>query len=368
MSASSIAVWSYLDEYRELRDDVLAACDRVFQSGRLIFGEEGKAFQRELSEAVGVKGAVGVNSGTDGLMIGLAAFGVGRDDEVITVPNTAVPTVSAIAALGARPVFVDIREDDLLMDVGRIEAAITERTKAIVPVHLYGQCVDMDPLLEIARRRGLSVLEDVAQAQGAFYKGKPAGSMGDAAAFSFYPTKVLGGYGDAGLIASNDEAYLELAASLRFYGMEGLYYSERRGWNSRLDEVQAAILRLKLPMVEKWVDRRREIAGRYRTELSDTRVGLPAECSYGRHAFYVYVAEHDDRDGIIKRLGERNILCNISYPWPIHVMRGYAYLGYEEGDFPVAETKAKRIFSLPMYPYLTDDQVSAVIAAVREAQ
>jgi dTDP-3-amino-2,3,6-trideoxy-4-keto-D-glucose/dTDP-3-amino-3,4,6-trideoxy-alpha-D-glucose/dTDP-2,6-dideoxy-D-kanosamine transaminase len=367
MNASSIPVWSYLDEYHELRDEILAACDRVFQSGRLIFGEEGKAFAESMAATLGVKGGVGVNSGTDALMIGLAALGVGPGDEVITVPNTAVPTVSAIAAAGATPVFVDVREDDFLMDVSQVEAAITEKTKAIIPVHLYGQCVDMDPLLEISRRRGLKVLEDVAQAQGALYKGRPAGSMGDAAAFSFYPTKVLGAYGDAGMILSDDEACLELAASLRFYGMEGVYYSERRGYNSRLDEVQAAILRAKLPLVEGWVERRRTIAARYQEELGNTDLRLPDECAYGRHAYYIYVVEHDERDRMIRDLGERRILCNISYPWPIHVMRGYAYLGYREGQFPVAERKSKRIFSLPMYPQLTDDQVGQVIAAVKGA-
>jgi dTDP-3-amino-2,3,6-trideoxy-4-keto-D-glucose/dTDP-3-amino-3,4,6-trideoxy-alpha-D-glucose/dTDP-2,6-dideoxy-D-kanosamine transaminase len=367
MTTQPITIWSYIDEYEELRSDILAACDRVFRSGRLIFGEEGKAFQSEMAQAVGVAGAVGVNSGTDALMIGLAAFGVGPGDEVITVPNTAVPTVSAIAALGAVPVFVDINPDDFLMDVSKVEQAISPKTKAIIPVHLYGQCVDMDPLTEIARRHGVKILEDVAQAQGATYQGRLAGSMGDAAAFSFYPTKVLGAYGDAGMILSHDTDYLEKAASLRFYGMEGTYYSERRGYNSRLDEVQAAILRLKLPLVERWVERRREIAERYQSALAGTSLRLPRECDYGRHAYYIYVVEHDDRDGMIERLAERGVLCNVSYPWPIHVMRGYAYLGYGEGDFPVAEAKAKRIFSLPMYPYLSDEQVDRVAAAVLEA-
>jgi aminotransferase EvaB len=189
-----IPVWSYEDEYREHRDAILECCDRVFKSNRLIFGEEGKAFEAEMAAAHAMTGGVGVNSGTDALEIALRALGVGEGDEVITVPNTAVPTVSAIGATGARPVFVDIRDDDFLMDVGKLEAAITPRTKAIIPVHLYGQCVDMDPLLDIAKKHNLKVLEDVAQAQGAFYKDRPAGSMGDASAWSFYPTKVLGGY------------------------------------------------------------------------------------------------------------------------------------------------------------------------------
>ncbi|MBA2587446.1 MAG: DegT/DnrJ/EryC1/StrS family aminotransferase [Alphaproteobacteria bacterium] len=365
MTANPIPVWSYEEEYREHRDTILAACDRVFKSNRLIFGEEGKAFEAEMAAAHGMSGGVGVNSGTDALEIALRALGVAAGDEVITVPNTAVPTVSAIGATGAQPVFVDVRADDFLMDVAKLEAAITPNTKAVIPVHLYGQCVDMDPLLDIAKRRGLKVLEDVAQAQGAFYKGLPAGSMGDASAWSFYPTKVLGGYGDGGLILARDEAVLALARSLRFYGMEGTYYSERPGRNSRLDEVQAAILRTKLPLVAPWVKRRRHIASCYRAELGNA-VCLPREAEYGRHAWYLFVAEHDDRDGMIKRLGERGILCNISYPWPIHLQRGYAYLGYRHGDFPVAEAKAKRIFSLPMYPYLYDEQIRRVIDAVKE--
>lgn len=362
----TIAIWSYDAEYRELREQILAACDRVFSSGRLIFGEEGKIFEKDMAAAHAMSGGVGVNSGTDAIAIALRALGVAAGDEVITVPNTAVPTVSAIGSIGARPVFVDVTED-CLMDVTKIEAAITLRTKAIVPVHLYGQCVDMDPLLEIARHHGLKVMEDVAQAQGALYKERPAGSMGDASAFSFYPTKVLGGYGDGGLILARDEPVLSLARSLRFYGMETVYYSERQGTNSRLDEVQAAILRLKLPLLDKWIARRREIAARYDAAFKGTAITAPRECGFGQHCYYLYVVEHADRDDMLERLAARNILCNVSYRWPIHTMRGYAHLGYKEGDFPVAERKASRIFSLPMYPHLTDVQVETVIGAVREA-
>jgi aminotransferase EvaB len=361
-----IPVWSYQEEYQELRDQILAACDRVFLSGRLILGEEGKCFEHEMAAAVGVAGGVGVNSGTDAIMIALAALGVKRDDEVITVPNTAVPTVAAISALGARPVFVDIGENDFLMDVSKVELAITSKTKAIVPVHLYGQCVDMDPLLEIARKHGLKVMEDVAQAQGALYMGRQAGSMGDASTYSFYPTKVLGGYGDGGMILSPHNDVLTLARSLRFYGMEGVYYSERLGWNSRLDEVQAAILRLKLPLIETWIGRRRAIADRYRCAFDGGNLVLPSECTYGRHTWYVYVVEHNERSRVMEALAAEGILCNISYPWPIHTMRGYAHLSYKEGDFPIAERKATRIFSLPMYPHLTDEEVERVVATVKK--
>src|ERR1700730_3982128 len=256
--------WDYQREYDELREELLAAVDRVFRSGKLILGPEGVAFERDMANYVGVSGGAGVNSGTDAIYVALAAVGIVAGDEVITVPNTAVPTVSAIQILGARPVFVDTRADDFLMDVDQVEAAITPRTKAIVPVHLYGQCVDLDPLMAVARRHGLKVVEDCAQSQGSLYRNRQAGSTGDASTFSFYPTKLLGGYGDGGMVLSDDEAVVRLARSLRFYGMEETYYAERHGYNSRLDEVHAAILALKLPRIEGWISRRRDIASRYR--------------------------------------------------------------------------------------------------------
>jgi aminotransferase EvaB len=362
-----INVWDYLREYDELRDDILSTVDRVFKSGRLVLGQEGVKFEKEMAGVLGVTDAVGVNSGTDAIYIALAALGIKAGDEVITVPNTAVPTVSAIRTIGARPVFVDVRDDDFLMDVDQVEPAITPRTKAIVPVHLYGQCVDLNRLKNIAGRHGLKILEDCAQAQGALYEGRPAGSIGDASAFSFYPTKVLGGYGDGGLLASSDEAVISQARSLRFYGMKSTYYSEHHGYNSRLDEVQAAILSLKLKSVDKWVDRRRQIAKEYDRALFDSGLITPKENSHSRHAYYLYVVEHPtDRDGMLQRLATRNINCNISYPWPIHIMRGFADLGYAEGQFPVAERKAKRIFSLPMYPHLNDEEVAEVISTIKD--
>ncbi len=362
-----INVWDYLREYDELRDEILGAVDRVFRSGRLVLGQEGVKFEREMAFYLGVAGGVGVNSGTDAIYIALAALGVKAGDEVITVPNTAVPTVSAIRTLGATPVFVDVREDDFLMDVGQVEAAITPRTRAIVPVHLYGQCVDLDPLMAIAGRHGLKVMEDCAQSQGALYRNHQSGSVGHASAFSFYPTKVLGAYGDGGMVLSNDEAVIKLARSLRFYGMETQYYSERHGYNSRLDEVQAAILSLKLPRIEAWIERRREIAARYDRGLAGTGLVTPRENAHGRHAYYVYVVEHPtDRDGVLERLAKRDINCNVSYRWPIHTMRGSADLGYREGQFPVAERKAQRIFSLPMYPHLKDEEVDTVIEVLRD--
>ena len=362
-----INVWDYLREYDELRDEILAAVDRVFRSGRLVLGQEGVKFENEMAAYLGGGGGVGVNSGTDAIYIALAALGVKAGDEVITVPNTAVPTVSAIRTLGAKPVFVDVRDDDFLMDVEQVEAAITPLTSAIIPVHLYGQCVDLDPLMAVARRHGIKVMEDCAQSQGALYKNHQSGSVGDASSFSFYPTKVLGAYGDGGMVMSSDEEVIKLARSLRFYGMETVYYSERHGYNSRLDEVQAAILSLKLPRIDGWIERRRAIAARYDRALAGSGLVLPRENAHSRHSYYIYVVEHpSDRDGVLERLAKRDINCNVSYRWPIHTMRGSADLGYREGQFPVAERKAQRIFSLPMYPHLQDDEVDTVIDVLKD--
>jgi aminotransferase EvaB len=357
--------WDYRREYEELRDEILAAVDRVFKSGQLILGPEGRAFEREMAASVGVAGGVGVNSGTDAIHIARAAVGVTAGDEVISVPNTAVPTVSAIRTLGARPVFVDIR-DDFLMDVSQVEAAITPRTKAIIPVHLYGQCVDLDPLMDLAGRHGLKVVEDCAQSQGSLYNNRQCGSFGHASAFSFYPTKLLGGYGDGGMILSDDEAVISLARSLRFYGMEETYYAERHGYNSRLDEVHAAILALKLPRVEGWISRRRDIAARYRLGLPGCTLRLPKENGYGRHVYHLFVVETpDDRDALLKRMELRGLKCGVHYKWPVHLMRGYEDLGYRCGQFPVAEKQARHIFSLPIYPHLQDDEVDAIVEVVR---
>jgi aminotransferase EvaB len=360
--------WDYRREYHELRDEILEAVDRVFKSGQLILGKEGIAFEQKMAAYAGVAGGVGVNSGTDAICIALAAVGITAGDEVITVPNTAVPTVSAIRTLGARPVFVDIRDDDFLMDVGQVEAAITPRTKAIVPVHLYGQCVDLDPLTDIARRHGLKIVEDCAQSQGALYRNRRCGSIGDASTFSFYPTKLLGGYGDGGMILSDDEAVVGLARSIRFYGMQDTYYAERHGYNSRLDEVHAAILALKLPRIEGWIARRRDIAEKYRRGFAGSGLRTPRENAYGRHVYHLFVVETPgDRDLTVERIEARGLKCSVQYRWPVHLMRGYQDLGYRAGQFPVAEKKSRHIFSLPIYPHLRDEEVDEVIGVVRSA-
>lgn len=361
MQAERLDVWSYRREYEVLREQILKSIDGVFKSGHLILGEKVRTFEQIMAEYVGVPAGVAVNSGTDALFLALKAAGIGQGDEVITVPNTAVPTVSAIVSAGARPIFVDINADDYLMDVSRVEQAITPKTRAIIPVHLYGQCADLDPLMEIANRHDIFVLEDCAQSQGALYKQRQAGSIGDASAFSFYPTKILGAYGDGGWVGSRDSQLTRIVRSLRMYGMEGTYYANRHGYNSRLDELQAAILTLKIPLLAGWIERRREIAARYSAALKSLGFSVPRENEHNRHVYYVYVVEHPERQVVLTALEQANIHCKISYPYPIHTMRAYAGLGYREGDFPVAEAKAKRIFSLPMYPYLTDDEVEYVI-------
>jgi len=361
--SDEISLWRYREEYEELREQILAACDRVFRSGRLILGEEGAAFEAALAQSVGVGGAVGVGNGTDAIFIALAALGVKAGDEVITVPNTAVPTVSAIGTLGATPVFVDIGED-CLINPARIEAAITPRTRAIIPVHLYGQMADMAAIMEIAGRHGLAVVEDVAQAQGAIQSGRNAGSIGDAATFSFYPTKILGGYGDGGAVLSDREDVVAAARSLRFYGMEATYYAERHGYNSRLDEVQAAILALKLPLVGKWIAQRRAIAARYDAAFAGNSIRPVAENPGNSHVYHLYVVEVEEREALMARLKEAGIGTGIAYRWPIHTMRGYAHLGYRPEDFPVAMRKAERIMSLPIYPALDMASVDRVIEAV----
>ena len=357
---NKITVWSYLKEYEETKDEILKAVTDVFESGVLILGQKGKDFERAYSDYIGTKYGVGCDNGTNAISLALKALGVKQNDEVITVSNTAIPTVSAIVTVGATPVFVDINRDTYLMDITKLESAITSKTKAILPVHLFGQCVDMDPLLEIAKKHNLVVMEDCAQGQGAEYRNKKAGSMGNASSTSFYPTKILGGYGDGGMVNTNCEEVERELRRLRFYGAEKTYYAIEHGYNSRLDEIQASILLTKLPKIEQYVARRREIAALYNELLADTDLILPKEADYGRHAYYLYVVRHSRRDEIMEKLRENNIFLNISYPWPIHTMTGYQFLGWKEGSLPETEAAAKEIFSLPMYPSLKDEEVERV--------
>lgn len=361
-----IPVWDYRREYEQYRDGILASVDKVFRSGRLILGESVQNFERTFSTYCGVAHGVGVNSGTDALFLALKALGIRDGDEVITVANTAVPTVSAIVSAGGVPRFVDTDPETYLMDVSKLENALTPNTKCILPVHLYGQCVNMDSVMAFAQEHGLKVLEDCAQSAGSVYKGRKAGSLGDAAAFSFYPTKTLGGYGDGGMVLTGDQALADKVRRLRMYGMENNYYSEEHGYNSRLDEVQAEILSFKLGYLDKFIARRRQLAANYDRRLRGSGLVLPIEARENFHVYYVYVVRHPDRDRHIEALKRRDIIVNISYPWPISIMRGYAGLGYKEGDLPVSEAASSQIFSLPMYPTLTDEEQETVCQALEE--
>lgn len=360
-------VWDYLPEYENEREDIHDAVETVLRSGQLVLGRSVRGFEEEFAAYHGLRHGVGVDNGTNAIKLGLQACGVEPGDEVITVSNTAAPTVVAVDGVGATPVFVDVDPETYLMDVAQVEAAITPRTRALLPVHLYGQCVDMAPLKTLAERHDLVLFEDCAQAHGARHHGKLAGTMGRAAAFSFYPTKVLGAYGDGGATLTDDDDVERNLRRLRYYGMEEQYYVVRTpGHNSRLDELQAEILRRKLTRLDAYVEGRRSVARRYAEGLSDTGLALPTLALGNDHVYYVYVVRHPRRDAIIEALKSYDISLNISYPWPVHTMSGFAHLGYGRGALPVTERVADEIFSLPMYPSLSTGVQDKVIGALRD--
>ncbi|MEU3168885.1 DegT/DnrJ/EryC1/StrS family aminotransferase [Streptosporangium sp. NPDC006930] len=367
----AIRVWDYLAEYHQERADLLDAVEKVFRSGNLILGESVDGFENEFAAYHGMPHCIGVDNGTNAIKLALQAMGVGPGDEVITVSNTAAPTVLAIDAVGARAVFVDVHEQDCLMNVDRVAEVITPRTKAVLPVHLYGQCVDMTSLTRLAADHGLLILEDCAQAHGARQHGRTAGTMGDAAAFSFYPTKVLGAYGDGGAVVTADEALDSSLRRLRYYGMEKVYYVVKTpGHNCRLDAVQAEILRRKLTRLDAYIEARRAVARRYAEGLGDildsTGLILPSVTAGNEHVYYLYVVRHPQRDTIIERLRAYDITLTISYPWPVHTMTGFTQLRYADGSLPVTERLAGEVFSLPMYPSMPQDLQDKVIGALRE--
>lgn len=361
-----VKVWSYLKEYHNEKDEVHEAIEQVLNSEVLILGENVKEFEKDFSVYCQSKFGIGVNSATDAIFFALKALGVKPGDEIITVSNTAVPTVSAIVATGAIPKFVDIDPNSYLMRVEQVVDIITPKTKGIIAVHLFGQCVEMDLLTEIAKKNNLFIIEDCAQSHGAQYKGRMAGSMSQISTFSFYPTKILGGYGDGGMMVTSDNELANKMKRLRFYGMEKTYYAVEHGYNSRLDELHAAILRKKLLHIDEYINDRRRIAKRYDEELKNTSLQLPIELPENRHAYYIYVVRHPDRNKIMEKLKEKNILLNISYPWPIHTMTGYESIGYKVGDLPETEMAANEIFSLPMYPSLAFEEQSYVIETIKE--
>ena len=358
--------WDYMAEYENEKEEIHAAIEEVLTSGCLILGPKVKQFETDYAAYCDVNFGVGVDNGTNAIFLALKALGVGENDEVITVSNTAVATVSAIVSAGARPVFVDIDESSFLMDTSKIENVITSHTKCILPVHLFGQCVDMDEVNNIAKKYNLKVLEDCAQSHGATYKNFKAGSLSDIAATSFYPTKILGTYGDGGMVLTNNTELNNRLLRLRFYGQEGAYNAVEHGYNCRLDEIHAAILLKKLNHIEEYINKRRFLAAQYTHILGDTSLILPDESLSTKHAYYLYVVRHLRRDLILEELKKRSIFLNIHYPLPIHLMEGYKDLNYKKGDLPVTEKITEEIFSLPLYPSLTADQQLFVSDAIHD--
>jgi dTDP-4-amino-4,6-dideoxygalactose transaminase len=339
-------------QYHSIKSEIDAAIARVLESCEFVLGQEVEGFEKEFAAYCGAQHAIGVNSGTSALHLALLAAGIGPEDEVITVPFTFVATVAAILYTGARPVFVDIDPQSYTMDVNQIEQAITARTKAILPVHLYGQPADMDPIVEIARRHGLVVIEDAAQAHGAEYKGRRVGSLGHLGCFSFYPGKNLGAYGEGGAVTTNSAEYAQTIRMLRDWGQERRYYHSIRGYNARMDGLQGAILRVKLGHLDSWTVARRANANLYSQLLSDSEVIKPREMPYAHHVYHLYVVRTIHRDALQQALLRQDIQTGLHYPIPVHLQPAYADLGYRAGDFLRSEQIAREILSLPMYAEL----------------
>jgi dTDP-4-amino-4,6-dideoxygalactose transaminase len=358
----------YLDlktQYLGIKEEIGAAISRVLDSTQYALGPEVQAFEAEFASLCGVSHGVAVNSGTSALHLALLAAGIGRGDEVITVSFTFVATAAAVRYAGATPVFVDIDPVTFTIDPDAIERAITPRTKAIVPVHLYGQAADMDPILAIARRHGLTVIEDACQAHAATYKGRPVGSLGDMACFSFYPGKNLGAYGEGGIVVTNDAAATTQMRILRDWGQKERYHHVVQGFNYRMDGIQGAILRVKLRHLPEWTALRRAWAARYDDQLQDAGVATPAARAGSRHVYHIYAVRSSDREDLRQRLQGDGIATGLHYPIPVHLQPAHADLGYGPGDLPHTERAASEVLSLPMYPELTAEQVDTVAAAVR---
>ncbi len=369
MKAASLGEIPFLDfpaHVAAIRPELDAAIARVLDSGWFILGPEGEAFERELAAALGARDAVAVANGTEALQLGLTILGVGPGDEVVTSPLSAAFTALAILAAGARPVFADLDPKTLNVSPGAVARAVTARTKAILPVHLFGHPADMDPLLELAAARGIAVLEDACQAIGAHYKGRPVGTLAGLGALSFYPTKNLGGLGDGGALLVSDPDQAARLRLLRNGGQRDRYRHEVPGLNSRLDELQAAILRVGLRHLASWTERRRALAALYLAELGPAPVSLLEEQAWARAVYHLFVVRHPRRDALRTALRERGIATLVHYPTPLHLQPAFSSLGGRRGDMPVAERAASELLSLPLYPELTDAQVGAVAAAVRE--
>lgn len=360
----------YLDlkaQYRSIKPEIDAAIARVLESCQFVLGPEVTAFEKDFAAYCGSREAIAVNSGTSALHLALLAAGVGPGDEVITVPFTFAASIAAILYTGARPVLVDIDPCTFTMDTSAIGPAITSRTKAILPVHLYGQTADMDPIMDIARQHGLCVVEDAAQAHGAKYKGRTAGSIGDIACFSFYPAKNLGAYGEGGAITTSNAEYANTARMLRDWGQDRKYHHSLRGYNYRLEGLQGAILGVKLRYLEEWTNARRTVARQYDELLKEYALETPREIPWARHVYHAYTIRTENRDNLQSALGSNGIQTGVHYPIPVHEQPAYSDLGYGAGSFPQAEQASKQVLSLPIYPELSSEAVAHVVKSVQQA-
>ncbi|MBZ5696744.1 MAG: DegT/DnrJ/EryC1/StrS family aminotransferase [Acidobacteriia bacterium] len=353
-------------EYAQLRDEILPALDRVCQNASFVLGEEVEAFEREFADFCGTRHCVALANGTAALHLGLLALGVQADDEVITSPNTFLATAEAITYCGAVPVFVDIDPATANLDPKLVERAITPRTRAILPVHVYGRPADMDPIREIAARHNLRILEDAAQAHGARYRGRRVGSLGHAAVFSFYPTKNLGAYGEGGALTTDDDQVAKFARAARSHGQTARYEHEFVGYNYRMQGFQGAVLRIKLRHLYAWTARRQEIAREYRRLLAGARLEMPVDDTRDECVYHQFVVYANNRNSIVTQLAAREIETVVHYPRPVHLQPAYSSLGLPPGTFPHAERACERVFSLPIHPGLTAEQVAYVASSVRE--
>mgnify|MGYP001358066321 CR=1 FL=1 len=352
-------------QYRSIAEELRAAVLGVLESGQYVLGREVAAFEQDFARYIDARHAVAVNTGTSALHLAMLAAGIGPGDEVITVPFTFVATVAAIRYTGATPVFVDVDPQTLTMNPTQAAGAITAKTKAIIPVHLYGQSADLDPIMEIARRHGLIVIEDACQAHGARYRGRPVGSIGDLGCFSFYPGKNLGACGEGGIVTTNRPELDRTIRMLRDWGAERKYHHELLGFNYRMEGIQGAALRVKLRRLDAWTRKRRELAARYDSRLASIAVGRVGQASYSDHVYHLYVIRVRERDRLMASLQAEGIQTGIHYPFPIHLQAWAASLGYRSGSFPESEQAAATVLSLPLYPEMPEAHVDAVAAALR---
>lgn len=347
-------------QYLSIKDEIDKAILDLLPTTQYTLGSQVATFEEEFAAYCGVKYGVGVNSGTSALHLALLAAGVGPGDEVVTVSCTFVATAAAVIYTGATPVFVDVDPESCTMDPSKLDAAITPRTKALIPVHLYGHSADMDPIMSIARRYGLTVIEDAAQAHGAHYNGRPVGSLGDMACFSFYPGKNLGAYGEAGIVVSNNQEYVRTMRMLRDWGQEKKYHHKVLGFNYRMEGIQGAVLRVKLQYLEKWTEARRDLARVYDSELACSGLTLPVESAACRHVYHLYTVRTSQRNNLQQALESKGVQTGIHYPIPVHLQEAYLYLGYVRGDLPVTEIIATETLSLPLFPELSASNVAIV--------